>query len=119
MKKDTDLSLLFTIEMEPGALLVYDITKYETFANAERWLGELRAHAGQNISVILVGSKRDLESMRVVSQEEAMKFAEKHGMMFIETSALEDRNVDLAFEKLVTGIFFSWKGREFYMSRSL
>lgn len=43
-----------------GALLVYDISKHQTFENVERWLKELRDHAESNIVVMLVGNKSDL-----------------------------------------------------------
>lgn len=54
-----------------GALLVYDVTKYSTFANIERWFAELREHAEYNISVLLVGNKSDLKQSRAVSYDEA------------------------------------------------
>lgn len=91
-----------------GALLMYDITKYQTFANVEKWFEELRNNAESNIVVMLVGNKSDLKPLRAVSQEEATAFAEKHGIAFIETSALDSSNVELAFHKVITGnwIFF-------------
>lgn len=44
-----------------GALLVYDITKHQTFQNIEKWYSELREHAEYNIVVLLVGNKTDLK----------------------------------------------------------
>lgn len=61
-----------------GALLVYDITKYSTFQNIERWFAELREHAECNISVLLVGNKSDLRQSRAVSFDEASSYAKKH-----------------------------------------
>jgi len=58
-----------------GALLVYDITKKQTFDNAERWLNELREHADQEIVILLVGNKSDLRHIRAVTTEEARDFA--------------------------------------------
>ena len=37
-----------------GALLVYDITKSETYADVEKWLKELRDHADANIVIMLI-----------------------------------------------------------------
>ena len=45
-----------------GALLVYDISKYSTFQNIEKWFAELREHAEHNIVVLLVGNKCDLKT---------------------------------------------------------
>ncbi len=36
-----------------GALLVYDISKHNSYENVERWLKELRDHASQNIVVMV------------------------------------------------------------------
>ena len=54
-----------------GALLVYDITKRESFENCERWLRELRAHADPSIVAMLVGNKCDLRHMKQVDVEGA------------------------------------------------
>eukprot|EP00640_Fibrocapsa_japonica_P003967 CAMPEP_0113943266 /NCGR_PEP_ID=MMETSP1339-20121228/22467_1 /TAXON_ID=94617 /ORGANISM="Fibrocapsa japonica" /LENGTH=217 /DNA_ID=CAMNT_0000948095 /DNA_START=120 /DNA_END=773 /DNA_ORIENTATION=- /assembly_acc=CAM_ASM_000762 len=88
-----------------GALLVYDISKHVTFENVERWLKELRDHAEANIVVMLVGNKSDLRHLRAVSTEEAMAFAEKNNLAFIETSALDASGVDTAFQRILTEIY--------------
>nr|XP_057903237.1 ras-related protein Rab-25-like [Doryrhamphus excisus]XP_057903238.1 ras-related protein Rab-25-like [Doryrhamphus excisus] len=87
-----------------GALLVYDITKHVTYESAERWLKELYDHADPHMVVMLVGNKNDLEEMRTVPAEEAKAFAEKKGLMFMETSALDSTNVEAAFIDVLTAI---------------
>ena len=52
---------------------------------------------------MLVGNKSDLRHLRAVPTEEAMAFAEKHNLAFIETSALDASNVEAAFHKILTG----------------
>jgi len=88
-----------------GALLVYDISKRVTFENLERWLKELRDHADADIVIMLVGNKGDLRHLRAVAQDEALAFAEKHGLACIETSALESTNVETAFMRLLSEIY--------------
>eukprot|EP00735_Rhodelphis_limneticus_P003336 TRINITY_DN1479_c0_g1::TRINITY_DN1479_c0_g1_i1::g.27201::m.27201 TRINITY_DN1479_c0_g1::TRINITY_DN1479_c0_g1_i1::g.27201 ORF type:complete len:244 (-),score=53.76,sp/Q5ZJN2/RB11A_CHICK/81.94/1e-124,Ras/PF00071.17/3.7e-63,Miro/PF08477.8/1e-21,Arf/PF00025.16/4.5e-12,Arf/PF00025.16/1.5e+03,MMR_HSR1/PF01926.18/2.6e-07,AAA_22/PF13401.1/4.6e-06,GTP_EFTU/PF00009.22/4.1e-05,AAA_15/PF13175.1/0.0042,DUF258/PF03193.11/0.012,DUF258/PF03193.11/1.6e+03,Gtr1_RagA/PF04670.7/0.022,AAA_16/PF13191.1/0.063,AAA_14/PF len=88
-----------------GALLVYDIAKHLTYENVERWLKELRDHADSNIVIMLVGNKCDLRHLRAVPTEDAKAFAEKHGLSFIETSALDATNVELAFQRILTEIY--------------
>jgi hypothetical protein len=46
---------------------------------------------------------------RTVSTEEAKEFCEANNLFFIETSALDASNVDLAFQRILTGflLFFS------------
>ena len=45
-----------------GVLLVYDISKRQTFEDLERWITELRDNADDKIEVILVGNKSDLKN---------------------------------------------------------
>ncbi|KAG7474567.1 ras-related protein Rab-11A-like [Solea senegalensis] len=88
-----------------GALLVYDIAKHLTYENAERWLKELQDHADSNIVIMLVGNKSDLRHLRAVPTDEAKAFSEKHGLSFLETSALDSSNVELAFQTILTAIY--------------
>ncbi|XXG39475.1 hypothetical protein AAC387_Pa01g0426 [Persea americana] len=88
-----------------GALLVYDVTKPTTFDNVSRWLKELRDHADANIVVMLIGNKTDLKHLRGVATEDAQSFAEKEGLSFIETSALEATNVEKSFQMILAEIY--------------
>ena len=71
-----------------------------------RWLKELRDHADTNIVIMLVGNKSDLRHLRAVPTEEAKEFASQNGLSFIETSALDASNVELAFQNELTGMCF-------------
>ncbi|KAK8582751.1 hypothetical protein V6N13_069520 [Hibiscus sabdariffa] len=88
-----------------GALLVYDVTKPTTFENVSRWLKELRDHADSNIMIMLIGNKTDLKHLRAVATEDGQSFAEKEGLSFIETSALEATNVEKAFQTILSEIY--------------
>ncbi|KAL4361886.1 hypothetical protein GQ457_04G000680 [Hibiscus cannabinus] len=88
-----------------GALLVYDVTKPTTFENVNRWLKELRDHADSNIVIMLVGNKTDLKHLRAVSTEDGQSYAEKEGLSFIETSALDATNVEKAFQTSLSEIY--------------
>ncbi|KAJ5670766.1 uncharacterized protein N7477_006129 [Penicillium maclennaniae] len=88
-----------------GALLVYDISKHQTYDNVNRWLKELRDHADSNIVIMLVGNKSDLRHLRAVPTEEAKQFASENNLSFIETSALDASNVELAFQNILTEIY--------------
>ncbi|KAG0018167.1 hypothetical protein BGZ80_007492, partial [Entomortierella chlamydospora] len=87
-----------------GALLVYDISKASSFQNLERWLSELKEHAGPNIVLALIGNKSDLRHLRAVGTEDGKALAEKHNMLFLETSALDGTNVQEAFSEVVAEI---------------
>lgn len=86
-------------------MLVYDITKRQSFDHVARWLEELRGHADKNLVVMLVGNKTDLEDQRAVSMEDAKEFAQNEGLFFLETSALDATNVESAFLTTLTEIF--------------
>ncbi|KAL2336238.1 hypothetical protein Fmac_010684 [Flemingia macrophylla] len=87
-----------------GAMLVYDITKRQSFDHVARWVEELRSHADSSIVIMLVGNKADLVDLRMVPTEDAVEFAEDQGLFFSETSALSGDNVESAFLKLLEEI---------------
>lgn len=80
-----------------GALLVYDITRRESFEHILSWLEDARAHSNSDMSIVLVGNKSDLEHRREVSRESGEEFARQHGLLFLETSAKNNTNVEEAF----------------------
>nr|CAD7603611.1 unnamed protein product [Timema genevievae] len=96
-----------------GALLVYDITRRETFNHLTTWLEDARQHSNSNMVIMLIGNKSDLEARREVKKEEGEAFAREHGLIFMETSAKTAANVEEAFintakeiyEKIQEGVF--------------
>jgi Ras-related protein Rab-11A len=88
-----------------GALLVYDITKKQSFDNAHRWLRELRDHADSSIVIMMVGNKSDLTHLRAISDDEGKALAEKEGLFFLETSAMEAVNVEEAFQTIIMEVY--------------
>ncbi|KAL5975951.1 Ras-related protein RABA4d [Asimina triloba] len=88
-----------------GAMLVYDMTKRQSFDHVARWLEELRGHADKNIVIMLIGNKSDLGSLRAVPTEDAKDFSQTENLSFIETSALEATNVETAFLTVLTEIY--------------
>ena len=85
-------------------MLVYDITKYESFQNVGKWLKEMKTYADISIIVMIIGNKCDLEDQREVPREQAEEYARTHNLVFIETSALDNSNVDQAFDRLINDI---------------
>jgi len=89
-----------------GAVLVYDVCNMASFTNTERWLRNLKELAEPDVVIMLVGNKSDLDNLRQVSVEDAQSFAQQNGVGFMETSALNGKNVSLAFEELAKKIYF-------------
>ena len=84
---------------------MYDVTRRETFDHLARWLEEARQNANANMVIMLIGNKIDLEHRRVVSTEEGQKFAQDHGLVFLETSAKTAHNVEEAFVGTAAAIY--------------
>ena len=88
-----------------GSLLVYDITNKKSFENVEKWISDLKANADEDISMILLGNKTDLEDKRVVTTEEGKNKAEFYNLTFMETSALNGNNIQEAFNELIMDVY--------------
>ncbi|CAI8607232.1 unnamed protein product [Vicia faba] len=97
------------------ALLVYDITRRETFDHLASWLEDARQHADSNITIMLIGNKSDLIKKRVVSTEEGEQFAKENGLIFMEVSAKNAENVEDAFIKTAEAIYKKIKHGEIGM----
>ncbi|KAK9727179.1 hypothetical protein RND81_05G263800 [Saponaria officinalis] len=54
---------------------------------------------------MLAGNKSDLRHLRAASEEDGLALAEKEGLSFLETSALEAVNVEKAFQTILTEIY--------------
>ncbi|WCJ28144.1 hypothetical protein M5689_009852 [Euphorbia peplus] len=88
-----------------GALLVYDVSRRQTFESVGKWLNELHTHSDMNVVTILIGNKSDLKDAREVPATEGKALAEAQGLFFMETSALDSSNVSLAFQTVVKEIY--------------
>ena len=64
-----------------GALLVYDITRKETFDSVDRWIPDLRASGDEQVTILLIGNKCDLDDKREVSEEEGRNKAKLYSML--------------------------------------
>ncbi len=72
-----------------GCIVVYDITREETFTELNRWISDFRKVAGENSSIAVLGNKSDLEHLRKVSKADGEKFAKENNVPFKECSAKE------------------------------
>jgi small GTP-binding protein len=80
------------------AILVYAIDSRESFTNLDAWLKDVKLQSHPEIKIFLVGNKTDLEESRVISFEEAKKYANEHDFDYVnETSAKNGFNVKEVF----------------------
>ena len=86
------------------ALVIYDITKRDSFNNVTTWIEKCKNYATEETLIILVGNKSDLNDKRQVSTEEGEDLADKFGILFFEISTITGENVNNVFEKSIEEI---------------
>ena len=87
-----------------GAILVFSIDDIASFNAVDEWLDDLHKLALPNAVILLVGNKVDLKDKRVVTEDQAIEFAKRHGLEYLETSAKDATNVQEAFVRLTKSI---------------
>ena len=88
-----------------GALIVYDITRKETFDSVDRWISELNNSGDKNMTMLLIGHKCDLDCQRQVTKEQGEEKAKAFKVAFLETSASSGENLDVAFEMIMKEVY--------------
>ncbi|GIX98044.1 ras-related protein Rab-13 [Caerostris extrusa] len=82
-----------------GAIIMYDVTKKETFDEIPWWVKETREHLS-GIPIFLVGNKNDDGSQPEVLEELAQDLAEENRLYLYHTSAKDNLNVSEVFNDL-------------------
>ena len=85
-----------------GVVLVYDVTRQDSFDHLEQWLREVEMYSpghGESVVKLLVGNKVDLE--RKVTKDKADAWARERGMLFLETSAKRNVCIQQVFQEVV------------------
>jgi small GTP-binding protein len=82
-----------------GIILMYDITREDTFNNLSKWMEHIKENAN-GIPLILIGNKSDLNNERKVNEEDGKAFAKNNKIIFLEASAKIGTNVEESFMKL-------------------
>jgi len=80
-----------------AAVIVFDITKKDTFNGAKSWVKELQRRGDSNVVIALAGNKADMEAKRKVQTEEAQQYAKDNDIIYLETSAKTSLNVKKLF----------------------
>jgi len=86
------------------AVVVYDVTSRTSFQNTAKWVDDVRAERGNDVIIVLVGNKTDLNDKRQVTTEEGERRSKEYKVMFIETSAKAGHNVKALFKRIAQAL---------------
>ena len=87
-----------------GILLVFDVTKFETFNVLEEWINSIKNQTSNDIIVVLVGNKIDLNN-KVICDDEIKNFANDNKFKYFLTSAATGKNINEVFDYIVKEIY--------------
>ena len=87
-----------------GVLLIYDVCDRKSYERIGFWMDELKQNNEiEQLYIILVGNKIDLEEKRVVTREEAEKYAEDNNINYLEVSAKTGEGILDLFNEVTKG----------------
>ena len=95
-----------------GVILVFDITKKETFDLINYWEDFIKKNSKPNIGKILFGNKLDLENEREVEYEEGKNLANKLNCEYYEGSAKTGENIEVIMNEIAKISYFENKKSE-------
>ena len=100
-----------------GALIVYDISRIETYNNVDKWITELKEKVEGSFKLLLIGNKSDLKEERKMSIETAMHKARQLNVPLMETSAFNSTNIKKAFETILKEMYKDFKKEKYNYKR--
>lgn len=80
-----------------GIMLVYDISDPTSFDNITKWMRSIQKNGESDAQIMILGNKCDMEDKRMIGKGKGQVIAIQHGVRFLETSAMNNFNIDKAF----------------------
>lgn len=85
-------------------LVTYIYPDAKSFAQTRKWVDDVRGERGNDVIIVLVGNKTDLNEKREVTSAQGEEEAKKNNLMFIETSAKAGHNVKQLFKRIAQAL---------------
>ena len=96
---------LKAVRSAQGVVLVFDVTKKETFDNISDWMTQIKDNF-KNPSVVLFGNKADIaEDKWEVKRDEIADFVKNNNFIYYETSAKTKKGLDDGFNFIANDIY--------------
>ena len=92
-------------ELANYAFIIFDITNRDSFNSVNDWINHCRSSGNENMDLILIGNKSDLDQNRTVTRKEAIKLASDNNMRYYEISANNRNDIENIFNDAVTNLF--------------
>lgn len=92
-----------------GVFLVFDVTNRRSFIHLQGWIDDIYRNSSCKMHkhpILLLGNKIDkiTENGRHVTRDEALLFANKNELQYVETSALTGENLDMVIPQFADHI---------------
>jgi Ras-related protein Rab-8A len=83
-----------------GVLLVFDLTDENSLNNIPHWIRQIKLYATENVALVLVGNKCDIEENRI-SKDKIDAICGEYSLKYFESSAKVNINIENAIMSLV------------------
>ena len=88
-----------TIKSAQGVIVSFDLTNEKSFKNVSRWLDDIKEN-NNKIPILLFGNKCDMLEERVVEEKDIDIFVSRNKLIYYETSAKDNINIEEGFTKI-------------------
>ncbi|CAF1177640.1 unnamed protein product [Rotaria sordida] len=80
-----------------GVIICFDLTDLESFRNVNNWFEEVKRYCPEQTPIFLIGTKSDLKTRRMVTDDMIKNYTEKNRLSYLETSSKTNENVEKCF----------------------
>ena len=85
-----------------GCIILFDVTNRKSFDDIkEYYIPTIKEKCKENIPVIIIGNKIDLEDSRIISMEEAAELAYNNNFLYQEVSCVKNNFLNEIFEEIM------------------